>query len=90
MLRQKSVCLDTDKPRAQKMAHPARTNRNMRSDVEYDQENKHHFIDVTEKPVTRDGKAYEASEKTTSSSKQPSWRSELFFQRIGEMNNKNK
>ena len=48
MLRQKSTCLDTDEPRAQKMPHLSRTNWKMRSDVEYDQENMNHPIKVTE------------------------------------------
>ena len=53
MLRQKTAGLDADKPRAQKMPHAARKNWNMRSDVEYDQENMNHPIKVTENLMTR-------------------------------------
>ena len=63
----------------------------MRSDVKYDQESSNYYVKVTESLVTRNGVPCEAViEGATETSKRPSRRSEPFFQRIREKNNRYK
>ena len=79
-LLEKKACLDTDEPRTQRTPHPARTNWNMRSDVEYDQDNKSHPLKLTGNLISRDGLPRgEAIRRTKTTSKKPSRRSQLLF-----------